>query len=66
MTIPTGTTTNGDGIRDERTAAAAYIATLASDLAGLAKAQGLDTLAYILDMAKLEAENRSRGDPGSN
>ena len=43
-------------------AAASYIATLTADLAAIARGHGLDTLAYILDMARLEAENvNSRG-----
>ena len=41
---------------DQR-AAASYIATLAADLALIAQRNGLDTLGYILDMARLEAEN---------
>jgi hypothetical protein len=43
-------------------AAAHYIASLASDLASIARGHGLDTLGYLLDMARLEAENtNSRG-----
>jgi len=38
---------------------ALYIATFAEELARLAKSQGLDTLAYILDMARLEADQIS-------
>jgi hypothetical protein len=43
---------------DDRDAAqaAAYVAELAGDLAVIAKRHRLDTLGYILDMAKLEAE----------
>ena len=40
-------------------AAANYIASLAADLASIARGHGLDTLGYILDMARLEAENAS-------
>jgi len=39
-----------------RTDVALHTATFAEELARLAKSQGLDTLAYILDMAKLEAD----------
>jgi hypothetical protein len=46
-----------DNVPDEREAAAVYIADLASDLARIARRQGLDTLGYILDMARLEARN---------
>jgi hypothetical protein len=40
----------------ERTATAQYIQDMTSDLATLARANGLDGLGYILDMARLEAE----------
>jgi hypothetical protein len=36
--------------------AAHYIASLAQELAELAKSHELETLAYILDMARLEAD----------
>jgi len=39
---------------------AAYIADLAGDLAKMARSSGLDTLAYILEMASLEADNTTR------
>jgi hypothetical protein len=48
--------------------AALYIAALAGELARIAKRHDLETLAYILDMAKLEADRISRqgkGDDGS-
>jgi len=38
-------------------AAAKYIASLADELSQLAKRHGLDALSYILDMARLEADN---------
>jgi len=44
----------------DRTAAASYVAALAGDLAAIARQHGLETLGYILDMARLEAENESR------
>jgi uncharacterized protein (DUF433 family) len=44
----------------DRTAAAAYVAELAADLAKVARQDRLDALAYILDMAKLEAETATR------
>ncbi len=40
--------------------AAAYIASLAEELARLAKRHDLETLAYILDMARLEADQISK------
>jgi len=44
---------------DDRAAAAAYVAELSSDLAAIARRHGLDTLGYLLDMARLEAEAAS-------
>jgi len=38
------------------TEAALYIAVMAGELARLAEARDLDALAYILDMARLEAD----------
>jgi hypothetical protein len=48
---------------EDRGAAASYIAALSGDLALMARQHGLDTLGYILEMAKLEAENISRSQP---
>jgi hypothetical protein len=44
----------------DRAAAADYVAELTGELAALARRHGLDTLGYILDMARLEAENANR------
>jgi hypothetical protein len=45
--------------------AAEYIADMSRDLATLARRNGLDTLAYLLDIARLEAESaeKSAGPP---
>jgi hypothetical protein len=43
-----------------RAMAADYVAELSTELANLARQHGLDALAYILDMARLEAENANR------
>jgi hypothetical protein len=40
--------------------AAAYVAELSCDLAAIARSHGLDALSYILEMARLEAENATR------
>lgn len=56
---PTASSTDED-----RTEAAAYIASLSGDLALMARRYGLNTLGYLLEMAKLEAENASRQDGG--
>ena len=47
----------------DRTAVAAYVATLTADLCEMARRTGLETLGYLLEMARLEAENLAR--PGS-
>ena len=44
----------------DRAAAANYVAELSAELAKLARRHGLDALGYILDMARLEAENATR------
>jgi len=50
---------NGRIIPDTR-GTAVYIASLAEELARLAKRNNLDMLAYILEMARLEADQISR------
>ncbi len=49
-----------------RAAVASYVATLSADLAAMARRQGLETLGYLLEMARLEAEsaNRANGPNG--
>jgi hypothetical protein len=44
------------------TAAAIYIGTLAEELSQMAKRHGLDSLRYILDMARLEADQIAKGE----
>ena len=44
----------------QRVAAANYVAELSTELAKLARQHGLDALGYILDMARLEAEDATR------
>ncbi len=51
---------------DEAAEAAAYVTQLAADLASLARRHGLDTLGYLLDMARLEAENVNRRHRGGD
>jgi hypothetical protein len=41
---------------EDRVAAATYISELCADLARLSRDSGLETLGYLLDMARLEAE----------
>ena len=49
-----------------RTAVASYVATLSADLAVMARRTGLDTLGYLLEMVRLEAESTSRHSNGPN
>ena len=49
-----------------RTAVASYVATLSADLAVMARRTGLDTLGYLLEMVRLEAESISRHSNGPN
>ncbi|HXQ82960.1 MAG TPA: hypothetical protein VN769_02720 [Xanthobacteraceae bacterium] len=49
---------NGAGTPDE---AARYIASLVEELAQLARRNGLDTLSYLLEMARLEADQATKG-----
>jgi hypothetical protein len=46
--------------RHDLNGAASYIAEMSRDLAALARRNGLDTLAYLLDIARLEAENAEK------
>jgi hypothetical protein len=41
----------------DRTVVANYVATLSADLAAMARRSGLDTLGYLLEMVRLEAES---------
>lgn len=45
---------------DDRRAAAAYVAALAAELRAMAQKNGLPTLAYLLDMAHIEASTEAR------
>jgi hypothetical protein len=50
---------NGTPVCGDKAAAAAYLAELTSTLAALARSQDIETLAYLLDLARLEAETIS-------
>lgn len=41
-------------------AVASYVASLSTDLATMARRSGLDTLGYLLEMVRLEAESVTR------
>ena len=45
----------GDGVE-----VAVYVASITADLANMARHSGLDTLGYLLEMVRLEAENAAR------
>ncbi|WP_137044394.1 hypothetical protein [Pseudolabrys sp. FHR47] len=47
-------------------AVAGYVATLSHDLAQLSRRSGLDTLGYLLEMVRLEAENLARPNGNGN
>jgi hypothetical protein len=49
--------TNGNGGRSE---VASYVASLSADLASLSRRSGLETLGYLLEMVRLEAESVTR------
>lgn len=49
-----------------QTAVASYVATLSGDLASLARRNGLDTLGYLLEMVRLEAETMTRHNGSGN
>ena len=46
----------------DQAAVAAYVAALSADLAVIARRHNLGTLGYLLDMARLEAENTAQVD----
>lgn len=45
---------------DNPAAVANYVAAMSGDLAVMARRHGLQTLGYLLEMARLEAENLTR------
>ncbi len=45
---------------DDRAEVAVYVASMSADLATMARRTGLDTLGYLLEMVRLEAENAAR------
>jgi hypothetical protein len=49
-----------------QTAVASYVASMTADLATMARRTGLETLGYLLEMVRLEAESTSSHSHGSN
>lgn len=47
---------------DGSIAVANYVASMSNELSGIARRNGLDTLGYLLDMVRLEAESLARQD----
>jgi hypothetical protein len=43
-----------------RSVVANYVATLTAELATMARRSGLDTIGYLLEMVRLETENKAR------
>jgi hypothetical protein len=56
-------TDGNGGSEDGAVSAAIYIATLADELARLAKSHDLDVFAYILNMARFEADRVAKYPP---
>ena len=54
MAEPTASGKNGN-----RTVVANYVATMLADLATMARQSGLDTLGYLLEMVRLQAESET-------
>jgi hypothetical protein len=54
---------DGDGANGTETpgSVALYISSMADELARLARRNGLDTLGYILEMARIEADRIANG-----
>jgi hypothetical protein len=50
----------------DRTAVATYVATLSADVATMARSTGLETLGYLLEMVRLEAESAVQQVPAPN
>ena len=48
---------SGNVAGQDRDQVAAYVAELTNELAEVSRRHGLDVLGYLLDMARLEAEN---------
>jgi hypothetical protein len=62
--IRPGKSVHSEPEEGEKAATVAYVAALTADLAALARKQNLDTLGYLLDMVRLEAESSTGGDKG--
>jgi len=54
--MPDRDDSNGSNGHETPDSAAQYIATLTQELALIARRNGLDTLSYILEMARIEAD----------
>jgi alcohol dehydrogenase class IV len=50
---------------EDQMAAASYLAAMAATMATMARVHGFDTLGYLFEMARLEAENAGRLLPGA-
>lgn len=46
--------------RDDKAQVAVYVASMSADFANMARDTGLETLGYLLEMVRLEAENAAR------
>ena len=53
-----------ENLQDDGAVAAEYVATLSTDLAAIVRRHGFDTLGYLLDMVRMEAETLARANGG--
>ena len=58
--MPASDDNDGSNGRETADSAAVYIATMAEELAKMARRNGLDALGYILEMARIEADRIAR------
>ena len=56
----------GGAVPSDRVQAAAYVADMARGLAAIARQHGLETLGYILEMAREEAERNAAPGNGAS
>jgi hypothetical protein len=63
MLVSEGSETAGGGAIESRLGAAEYIADMTGNLATMARLHGLETLSYLLEMARLEAESSAHSTP---
>jgi len=69
ITVRNGTIMPNHRVRPQtgdKVEVAVYVASMSADLANMARHSGLETLGYLLEMVRLEAENAARHLPSPN